>query len=529
MGSAIPMVLLFVAAMLGGTIAHLRHRKRRSRARHCAQEVRAATLAEAKRRLQAAVIRGEDDQQRLRTEAQQELETSRRELGDWEEDLNARDDLQGEREQDLRDTEAEIAETDESLRQLRARLQETKSRLAEVQESIPLAVEGRAGISRAELIEQTVTLQVSRAELRRRKRHRALAEEEREDAPRNAREIMAAASDRFDGVGHIERVQNTFPVPSPRTLLELTDPGGRSHRVFQEETGCELHHDTEDGTLSVSGDDPLARETARRVLAQLISREASAPNTIRQVCRQGRVEVDKEAQSAAGRALRLLGLARPKPEISGLIGRLKFRLSYSQNQLNHSIEVATLAGIMAEELRLDAGLARRAGLLHDIGKAMTHQHEGSHAIIGAEVAQSCGENPIIVNAIAAHHNDEPPETVISLVVATADALSGARPGARRESATHYIGLIDDIHRVASRSPAVKRVDIMHAGREVRVIVAGAELGDLAGGSDKTHLLADAELRPLALEIAAALVKEVSFAGQIKVTVIQESKAVCIAV
>ncbi|MEE8408229.1 MAG: HDIG domain-containing metalloprotein, partial [Myxococcota bacterium] len=302
-----------------------------------------------------------------------------------------------------------------------------------------------------------------------------------------------------------------------------------AHTAFSEEIGCDLACDVDAGTATVRGDDPLAREVARRVLRQIVNRSIHAPDRIRSIAKQVKGEVDREVQNAGRKAIRMLGIQRVHPDIMHLVGRLKYRLSYSQNQLKHAIEVAYISGMIANELGLDAGQARRGGLLHDIGKAMTHDHEGSHAVLGAEVARQCGEEEIIANAIGAHHYDERPLGPIAYIVAAADAISGARPGARRESVTNYVRRIQDIQEIASRSPAVRRVDVMRAGREVRVIVAGAELGainesETSGGP----LLRNDELQPLALDIVRDLEEELTFAGQIRVTVIRESRAVSIA-
>jgi ribonuclease Y len=279
----------------------------------------------------------------------------------------------------------------------------------------------------------------------------------------------------------------------------------------------------------VRGDDPLARELARRVLRQLAALKDCDPDKIRAAARTLKMEVDREVQAAGRRAARVLEVGRLHPDILHLVGRLKYRLSYSQNQWRHSIEVGYLAGMMAEELGLDVAQARRGGLLHDIGKAMTHDHEGSHAVLGAEVARRCGEEEIVANAIGAHHNDEPPKSAIAHIVTAADAMSGARPGARRESVTQYLNRIQDLQRIASRSPAVRRVDIMQAGREVRVVVAGEERGAIdASERHDGPIVADADIQPLAQEIARSIQSELTFAGQIKVTVIRESRSVAIA-
>ena len=215
------------------------------------------------------------------------------------------------------------------------------------------------------------------------------------------------------------------------------------------------------------------------------------------------------------------------PDIVSLIGRLKFRLSYSQNQLLHAVEVARLAGVLAEELGLNVKHAMRGGLLHDIGKAMTHDHEGSHAVLGAEVARRCGEMEVIANAIGAHHNDEPMNTPIAYVVTAADALSGARPGARRETASLYLARMQQLADIAhSSGRGVERVDIMHAGREIRLAVPGSE--KLVGEKARESRYDDAAMIDLAEDLAKTIEEEVIYPGQIRVTVIRESRASAVA-
>jgi ribonuclease Y len=390
------------------------------------------------------------------------------------------------------------------------------------------SLEERAGVRRQAALGRTVRERVGRYELTTARRLRRSQEHNEQNAVVLARRVMAVAVDRYHGVGHLERIQNTIFIPDRRTLLALGDPTGPAHTIFVERIGCELWCDEAAGALTVRGDDPLGREVARRVLRQLANRSISEPDRVQEITEVVLDEVQREVHNAARKAIRALGLGPMDPAISELVGRLKFRLSYSQNQWKHAIEVGYLAGILAEELGLDVRLARRGGLLHDIGKALTHEREGSHAVLGAEVARRCGEHEIVANAIGSHHFDEPPATPLAYVVTAADAMSGARPGARRESAQSSVDRIRAIHEIAGRAHAmIERVDIMSAGREVRVIVGADERGDTEARAP-AQVLRDADLYPLAQRIARELEEEITFAGQIRVTVIRESRSVTIA-
>lgn len=399
-----------------------------------------------------------------------------------------------------------------------------KRRVAETKAVVRL--EERGGLTLIDAREQRCTAVVGSFELRLQKTLRARETQLREAASGVAERLMATVADRYAGEGHVERVQNTIPFADRSTLDVLADPAGLAHRAFIDVVGCSLVAEQEG--LAIRGDDPLAREIARRVLRQLANRASADADVVRKIAAQVTDEVRREVHNAARKAARTLDVGMVHPEVLELVGRLRFRLSYSQNQWKHAVEVGFLAGMLAEEMGLDARLARRGGLLHDIGKALTHEREGSHAVLGAEVARRCDEDPIVANAIGSHHNDEPPETAIAHIVTAADAMSGARPGARRESSLAYDERLVAIQDIATAAhPAVQRVDIMQAGREVRVVVAGEER-EVHGEIGSAPLIGDADLHPLAQSIARQLEENIAFAGQIRVTVIRESRSIAVA-
>lgn len=482
---------------------------------------------------QATQVRAREQSQELHSRLNRTRELNKEryqlELLEFEQDLDNRQQAVNARDTELLLTEQEIARRDQDLMQLRSDILQTQNSTHELQHHALVALENQSSVTRHQALQAFVqeAQAISEHEVQRRLQHAEAAL--LEIAPERAKRVMATAIERYDGVGHLERIQNTLVIEDATTFAHLAEPQKPSSIVFADAVKCELVADGSQQALTVRGDDPLAREIARRVIRILANRKDARPDTVRSVCADVKGEIEREVQNAGKKAARLLQLKSVHPEILHLVGRLKYRLSYSQNQWKHAVEVAQLAGIMAEELGLDVATARRGGLLHDIGKAMTHDHEGSHAVLGAEVARRCGEEEIVANAIGSHHNDEPMRTPIALVVTAADAISGARPGARRQSVTQYINLIDDLHRIVLRHQVVQRVDIMQAGREVRVFVAGQERGEVATEQrSQGAALLDHEIHPLAQTIAREIEEETAFAGQIRVTVIRESRATSVA-
>lgn len=340
-----------------------------------------------------------------------------------------------------------------------------------------------------------------------------------------ARRILGLTLNRFDGVGHLERVSNQIEVP-PTAFDILRDPSTDITRHICESLDVELW-DKGGNTIGIRGENPLGREAARRTLTRLSQNWTNNSDRILRLCHRVNNQLNDEVLKAGHQALRTLQVKDVHSDIVALIGRLKFRLSYSQNQLLHAVEVAQIAGILAEELGLNVEHAIRGGLMHDIGKAMTHDHEGSHAVLGAEVARRCGELEVIANAIGSHHNDEPMNTPIAFIVTAADAISGARPGARRETASLYLSRMQQLSELAhSCGDGIERVDIMHAGREIRLAVPGSER--LPGQKNRASRYDDASMIDLAENLAKTIEDEVVYPGQIRVTVIRESRSSAIA-
>jgi len=301
-------------------------------------------------------------------------------------------------------------------------------------------------------------------------------------------------------------------LPSDEMKGRIIGREGRNIRALEAATGIDLIIDDTPEAVILSGFNPVRREVAKLSLEKLIADGRIHPGRIEEVVAKAADEVEQAMKEAGEQAAFDLGVHGIHPEVLKLIGRLRYRTSYSQNVYQHSLEVAFLCGIMASELGLNVKQAKRAGLLHDLGKAVDHEVEGSHAVIGAELARKYGETAKIVHAIMAHHEDEKPNTVLAVLVQAADALSGARPGARREMMETYVKRLEDLERIATSFTGVTNSYAIQAGREIRVMVNSDEVSD-----DRVLVLAK--------DVAKKIESEMTYPGQIKVNVIRETRAV----
>lgn len=336
--------------------------------------------------------------------------------------------------------------------------------------------------------------------------------EAKEDADKKSKKIIATAIQRYAADFVAERTVSVVPLPNDEMKGRIIGREGRNIRALEAATGIDLIIDDTPEAVILSGFNPVRREVARLSLLRLISDGRIHPARIEDVVKKVGQEVDQTIKEAGEQAAFDLGVHGMHIELVKVIGRLKFRTSYSQNVLQHSVEVGFLSGIMASELGLNNKLARRMGLLHDIGKAIDHEVEGPHAIIGSKLAKKYGESPKVVHAIAAHHEDVPPNSVYAFLVQAADGLSGARPGARKELLENYVKRLEDLERIANEFKGVANTYAIQAGRELRVIVESDNVSD-----DEALLLSK--------DIARKIEESLNFPGQIKVTVIRETRAV----
>jgi ribonuclease Y len=429
-----------------------------------------------------------------------------------EERAKRRDELAREKELELAAREAEVTKSLAVTREREADVAARRSEAVELVSAQRAKLEALAGMSGEQVRRQLVAEFHDEARRAAARESKAIEDLAREEAEKRAKRIIGLAVQRYAGDYVQERTVTSIHLPSDEMKGRIIGREGRNIRALQEACGVDFIVDDTPETIVVSGFDPIRREVARLAVERLIQDGRIHPARIEEVVGKVQAEVEASVTEAGEHALVELGLSRLHPELLQLLGRLKYRHSYAQNVLKHSIECGFLAGLMAGELGQDEKLARRAALLHDIGKAVSHEQEGGHAVIGGQLARKLGEDPIVANGIACHHDDEPALGVIGNLVTAADALSGARPGARREKLEGYVKRLSDLEALSMRFAGVERSYAIQAGREVRVMVEPSEVSD-------------AEAALLAREISKKIEEELSYPGQIRVTIVRETRAV----
>jgi ribonucrease Y len=344
---------------------------------------------------------------------------------------------------------------------------------------------------------------------------RRILDEAKLRAEEKARQIISIAIQRYASDHTFENSTSTIALPNDEIKGRIIGREGRNIRAFEAAAGVTILVDDTPGAVVISGFDPVRREIAREAMSRLIQDGRIHPTRIEEVVAAVAQEMDETVVRLGDEAVAKAGLPPMHPEIVKLLGRLHFRHSYAQNILDHSVEVAHLMALMAAELGVDITLAKRAGLLHDIGKAVNHEIEGPHAVVGAEIIKRYGESEPVVNGVASHHNDVPPVGPLGILVSAADAISASRPGARSENTATYLKRIEDLEKIASAMPGVEKAFAVQAGRELRVFVQ----------PDKVN---DEEAFALARSIASKIQNDLQYPGQIKVTVIRETRCVEVA-
>jgi len=482
----------------------------------------------------AAKLKGEEIQRAATREAEsvkrQQLVETRdqilREKSKADSDLRSRKGQVAKRERDLKQLQDRVSEGEAENQRQREALNESERDLANREAEL---ARGREGLEQLVLEENARLAHVSGltkdearrqllANLKAEARFEAagLVKEIKDEAQRGAEaeatKIIALAMERIASDLSAERTVTRFALPSGGQMRgRIIGHEGKNIKAFEQVTGIQIILDEAGESLQLSGFNPVKREVARRVLETLLKDGNIHPRRIEELTRRHARRLEDEMKKAGEQTLKEMGIKNVQPEMVKLLGRLLFRTSYGQNVLMHSKEVGYLTGIMAAELGLNESIARRAGLFHDIGKAVDYEREGTHPEIGAEVATRCGENWEVVNAVAAHHEDVEVTTPITILVATADALSGARPGARRKSAAEYIRRIEQLEGLANGMEGVEQSYALQAGREIRVIA-------------NTSLVDDARIDLLASDLARRIETEMDYPGKIKVTVIREIRA-----
>jgi ribonuclease Y len=484
-------------------------------ARKQAEEILQRADKEAQSIIKEAQIAVREEKIRVRAEVEKQANDVAQEGKRNEERFQQNKELLEKKKDVLTNKEIELSKREAQLERTEREIQAKDRKVEQRLEEARLAVERKAGMSREEAKKELMDQIVDDAKRASAMTIKQIEDETKEEADNRAKRIVGIAIQRYAGEHVQERAVSVVQLPSDDMKGRIIGREGRNIRALEAATGVDLVVDDTPETVVLSGFDPVRREIARLSLEKLIQDGRIHPTRIEEIVAKTQVEVEKSIKEAGEQAILELGLARVHPEIVKMLGRLKFRYSYAQNVLRHSVECGFIAGLMAAELGLNVRKARRAGLLHDLGKATSHEQEGSHALVGSQFARKHGEEPLIVNAIASHHEEEPPTSVIAHLVAAADALSGARPGARREMLESYIKRLESLENICQSFSGVGKSYAIQAGREVRVLVENDKIGD-------------AEAVVLAKDIAQRIETELTYPGQIKVTVIRETRAVAVA-
>jgi ribonuclease Y len=500
-------VVIGVAAGTGGTLLALRFLG--GSRLEAARRTRTLLLAEARREAEAtrreAQIEAREQAIKVRAELEHELRERRDEVVKIEERVLAKED-------DIDRKLTELARREQGIADREIHLKELQEELKEMRVSHRRELERVAGLTTGDARRQI--LERSEDEVRHELagRVRQLEEEAATEAKRRARNLVADALQRVAASAAAETTVTLVELPSDDMKGRIIGREGRNIRSLEHLTGVDFIIDDTPNAVVLSSFDGVRREIARMTLQKLIEDGRIHPSRIEEMYYQSKAELDEHVHQAGDQAVFEANCGEFHEELVKILGRLRYRTSYGQNVLKHTLEVVQLAGIMAAELEASVKTARRAALLHDIGKAMTHEVEGSHAQISTQLARRYGESPAICHAIEAHHYEVQPQTVEAVLLIAADAISASRPGARGESLEHYIKRLEALEELAANHPGVEKVYALQAGREIRVLVKPQEIDD-----DAAVLLSH--------EIAREIEGHLEYPGQIKVTVIRESRAI----
>ena len=472
--------------------------------------------AEATRLINEAIRGGENKKKEMLLEAKDEIHKSRteheKEVKERRAELSKQERRLEQKESTLDKKTEAFEKKEEDLAKKLAKVAETQARADELCQAQSAKLEEISGLTQEQAKQyllETVETEV---------RHEAamkikeIEAQLKDTAEEKAREVIATAIQRCAADHAAETTVSVVPLPTDEMKGRIIGREGRNIRTLETITGVDLIIDDTPEAITVSSFDPVRREIARLALEKLIADGRIHPTRIEDMVEKARKEVDRTIREEGERACYETGVHNLNSELIKTLGRQKYRTSYGQNVLNHSIEVAHIAGLLASELGIDVAMAKRAGLLHDLGKAIDHEVEGSHVQLGADLAKKYKENAVVVNAIEAHHGDVEPKTIIAVLVQAADAISAARPGARRENVENYIRRLQKLEELTGTWPGVDKAYAIQAGREIRIMV-------------KPEVVTEDNMILMARDIAKKIEQELEYPGQIKVNVIRETKAV----
>ena len=451
------------------------------------------------------IFKAKEEIMNARTELDQEIKERRGEIQKQESRIIQKEENLEKRSENFEKKERELEREEQAIKEKEQEIEELKQKQMQVLQDTAKLTQEEAKVQILKNVEQGLTAEKATLV-------RELEQKAKEESSKNAKEIISYAIQKCAADHSSETTVSIVPLPSDDIKGRIIGREGRNIKALETLTGIDLIIDDTPEAVILSGFDPLRREVARIALEKLIDDGRIHPAKIEEMVEKAKEELSATIKEEGERAVLETGVIGLNPEIVKLLGKLKYRTSYGQNVLNHSIEVSNLARIMAEELGLDPKIARRAGLLHDIGKALDHDMEGTHVEIGVEVLKKFKENPLVINAVEAHHGDVEPQTLEAVLVQAADAISASRPGARRETLEAYIKRLENLENIADSFDGVEKSFAIQAGREVRIIV-------------KPDKISDDQMTLLARDVSKRIEDEMDYPGQIKVNIIRETRVV----
>ena len=513
MEPVLAIILIVVAALVGigaGFGGGIAYRKKVAEREIGSAETEATRIINeairgAENKKKEMLLEVKDEIHKSRTEHEKDMKERRAEITKQERRLEQKEATLDKKTEAFEKKEEELARKLQKAAETQAEADLAKAQQMKVLENISGLTQEQAKAYLLQSVEDAVRHETAM-------KIKEIEQQLKDEADDRAREVIATAIQRCAADHAAETTVSVVPLPNDEMKGRIIGREGRNIRTLETITGVDLIIDDTPEAITVSSFDPVRREVARLALEKLIVDGRIHPTRIEDMVEKAQREVERVIREEGERACYETGVHNLNPELVKILGRQKYRTSYGQNVLNHSIEVSHIAGLMAAELGVDVALAKRAGLLHDLGKSIDHEVEGSHVQLGADLARKYKENPVVINAIEAHHGDVEPKTVIAVLVQAADAVSAARPGARRENVENYIRRLQKLEELTSSWPGVDKAFAIQAGREVRIMV-------------KPEVVSEDNMILLARDVAKKIEAELEYPGQIKVNVIRETKAV----